>query len=144
MNISTSHTVHKLSNEMNRVAAIVLKRHLNLSYSHFYFLFTAKELVNPTQHALATAVGYSDAAISKMTNSLKEEGFVTVGIDPTHKHRRLVLLTAKGEDIVRDALLLLDQCFSDVANRAAVSEVHYRALTEKLITALVQKRKESV
>lgn len=139
MEISTAHSIHRLTTEMNRAAENTLQTGLGLSYGRFYFLFVMNDLGQATQHAIASALGYSDPAVSNMVSELVKEDIVTVQVDPSHRRRRLVTLTSKGKQLIEQSMQLLDDCFTDIARAAHVDEAVYAALTEQLITALHQK-----
>ena len=139
MNQSTSSAVHQLNIEMNRVADRVLQAELDVSYSRFYCLLNVQQYGGGTQHDIATAMGYSDPAISKMLGELSESGYVEVTKDPRHGRRRIVELTAEGQEIVSKSLELLDECFADAVRIAGVSEAVYYKQTQALIAAMKQK-----
>jgi len=144
MKHSAAYTIHLLNAEMDRTADRLLHQKLNISYNRFYFLFVINELSTPTQHAIATALGYSDPAVSTMLAELTKIDLVSVTVDPKHARRRVVTLTNKGRQTIRVALDLLDACFRDVAMRAGVDEAVFGAQANKLYAALVQKNEEII
>lgn len=141
MQVSTSYSVHKLNAAMNKMADKTLQAESGITYARFYFLFVVSQNNNCTQHSIATALGYSDAAVSKMVQEVIHDGLITVITDPAHKRRRLVTLTPAGEDIVAQSITLLDNCFSDVIKAAQIDENTYIAFTERLTTTLTDKIK---
>ncbi len=136
MNISSSYLVHKLALDMDRAADKLLQKELSISYARFYFLFVLSTSGEMSQHAMAKTLGYSDPAVSNMIAEIGKDGLVQAMTDPLHRRRRLVAITAEGDAIVAKGMRLLDDCFSDVALKAEISELEYAALTQRLITAL--------
>lgn len=140
MNESPAYLLHKLALDLDRAADKLLQQKLAISYARFSFLLALSSLKEATQHALASQLGCSDPAVSNMVSELVKAGLVRVIIDPTHQRRRLVSNTPEGEAIVKDAVMILDNCFSDVAIKAEVDEKAYSLLTQQLSDALAQKQ----
>lgn len=144
MEYSTSSLIHQLNIEMNRVADRMLRNHISLSYSRFYFLFHIFQSKSLSQHDLAVAMGYSDPAVSRMLAELSGAGLVEAVPDPQHKRRRIARLTTNGTHTVHSALDLLDNCFADAIGRTNVDEGVYARNTAALIEAMKHKNKESL
>lgn len=136
--------MHQLNVEMNRVADRTLSSDVGISYSRFYCLLHVYQSPGATQHDLAVAMGYSDPAISKMVGELGAECLVEVTVDPAHKRRRIVRLTAEGERVVQRCLELLDECFTTAIAQAGVDEAAYAEHTRALLLAMQHKNKENI
>ncbi|MFC4453518.1 MarR family winged helix-turn-helix transcriptional regulator [Deinococcus sonorensis] len=137
---STSYLLHRLVAELDRAADRLLRAHFGISYSRALFLFALHEHGTVTQHELATALGYSDPAISTMVQSLIRDGHVETARSPEHGRKRLVTLTPQGRAFVAQGRHLLDDRFNDLVLQAGVDLQHYRALTQQLFQALTGQR----
>lgn len=136
---SLAYSLHKLVLEMDRAADRVLRESFGISYKRAYFLFTLRRVGPVSQHDLATALGYSDPAVSTMVLELKKAGFVTVTKSPEHGRKRLVALTPRTEAQVREGMKLMDAHFSRVVARAKIDVREYRDATRKLYKVIAAK-----
>lgn len=142
MDETTADLLQRLVYELDRAADRVLRAQFGISYSRARFLFALLRRGTVTQHDLATALGYSDPAISTMVQSLAEDGYVQTVRSPDHGRKRLVSLTPKGSDVVTRGRQMLDDEFSELVKTAEIDLGHYTALTQKLHRALVTKEIE--
>ncbi len=95
-----------------------------------------------TQHELAVALGYSDPAVSTMLVELAKDGYIQTTKSPEHARKRLVTITAKGNEVVAQGRHLLDSHFDQLMVIADIDAQHYRELTERLHQALIAKMKK--
>lgn len=141
---SLAYSLHKLVVEMDRSADRVLQEAFGMSYRRAHFLFTLRRVGPVSQHDLATALGYSDPAVSTMILELKKAGLVTATKSPEHGRKRLVALTSRAEARVAEGMKLLDAHFSKVVARAKIDVRQYRDATHQLYEAIMEKeRRES-
>lgn len=139
---SIPYLLHRLVSELNRSADRILRAHSGMSYSRALFLIVLQQRGTLTQHELATALGYSDPAVSTMLLELAREGYVEIAPSPEHGRKRLVTLTPKGNAAVDEGRWLLDVRFSRLMSAAGVDAQHYRELTEQIYNALTRPEKE--
>jgi len=137
---STSYLLHKLVFDLDRSADRLLRSHFGISYRRALFLFTLQPHGTITQHELATALGYSDPAISTMLKGLVLDGYVQTALSPEHGRKRLVSLTPKGSDLVAQGRQMLDDKFNELMTQAGVDLKHYTELTQRVSQALVGPR----
>ncbi|SMB84164.1 MarR family winged helix-turn-helix transcriptional regulator [Deinococcus hopiensis] len=140
MTESASYLLHRLVFELDRAADRLLRSHFGISYSRALFLFMLQHHGTVTQHELATALGYSDPAISTMLKGLIQDGYVQVVPSPEHARKRLVSLTPQGSHFVAQGRKLLDGKFDELMTQAGVDLQHYADLTQRLNQALVGQR----
>lgn len=142
MDSSLSYLLGKLMFGLDRAADKLLQAHLGISYKRSLFLLVLHQSGTVTQHELAVALGYSDPAVSTMLVELAKDGYVQTAPSPEHGRKRLVTLTPKGKEIVRQGRQLLDAHFDRLVEIAGIDAQLYRELTERLHQALMTKMKE--
>ena len=137
MNDKPEYWLHRLVMQMDRVADKLLLESVGMSYKRCQVLAVLQHCGTITQHELAVKLGHSDPAVSKMLMELSKDELITVKIDPKHARKRLVTLTAKGDEITTKGTMMLNAHFSEVIKKAEVDAVQYTELTKKLFDALV-------
>jgi DNA-binding MarR family transcriptional regulator len=142
MNNSLAYLLGKLMFELDRAADQLLRTHVGISYRRFLFLTVLGHCGTVTQHELAVALGYSDPAVSTMLVELAKDDYITTTKSPEHARKRLVTITAKGNEVVAKGRSLLDSRFDQLMEDAGVDAEHYHKLTEQIYQALVAKMKE--
>ena len=142
MDNSLAYLVGKLMFEIDRAADQLLQTHVGISYRRFLFLTVLQQCGTVTQHELAVALGYSDPAVSTMLVELAKGGYIQTTKSPEHARKRLVTITAKGNEVVAQGRQLLDSHFDQLMVAAGVDAQHYSELTEQLYQALVTKMKK--
>jgi len=140
MNESPAYLLHKLTAEMDRTADKLLRLHFGVSYKRALFLLVLCKQNTITQHELATALGYSDPAVSAMLVELIREGYVTAEPSPEHGRKRLVNITPKGASFVDKGKRFLDSHFNELMARASIDIQQYSEQTERLYQALAKKK----
>jgi len=131
--------LHRLVFELDRSADRLLRARFAISYRRARFLFALQARGTVTQHDLATALGFSDPAISTMVQSLAEDGYVQTARSPDHGRKRLVSLTPEGIDIVTKGRRMLDDEFNALVRSAKIDLQHYTEETQTLYQTLVRK-----
>jgi DNA-binding MarR family transcriptional regulator len=134
---SPSYLLHRLVFALDRGADRLLRTHLAISYQRLLFLAILQHHGTMTQHELAVAMGYSDPAISTMLRELARDSLVQIAPSPTHGRRRLVSLTPRGREVVTAGRRFLDERFAELLRAAGVDGEQYRALTERILRALL-------
>lgn len=142
MGYSLSYLVGKLAFELDRAADQLLQEQVGISYRRFLFLTVLQHTGTVTQHELAVALGYSDPAVSTMLVELAKDGYIKTTQSPEHGRKRLVTITAKGNQIVAQGRKLLDAHFDQLLLIAGVDAAYFRDLTERLHEALITKMKK--
>jgi len=142
MDNSLAYLLGKLMFEIDRAADQLLQTQVGISYRRFLFLTVLQQCGTVTQHELAVALGYSDPAVSTMLVELAKDGHIQTTKSPEHARKRLVTITAKGNEVVAQGRQLLDSHFDQLLVLADIDAQHYRELSERLHQALITKMKK--
>jgi DNA-binding MarR family transcriptional regulator len=137
MNNKPEYWLHRLVMQMDRVADRLLLENLGMSYKRCQVLAVLQHCGTITQHELAVNLGHSDPAVSKMLIELSKDELITVKIDPKHARKRLVTLTAKGNELTAKGMAILNAHFNGVIQKAGIDASQYTELTKKLFDALI-------
>jgi DNA-binding MarR family transcriptional regulator len=127
---------------LDRASDRLLQAHVGISYRRFLFLTVLEHSGTVTQHELATALGYSDPAVSLMLVELAKEDYVRIAATPSHGRKRLVTITPRGSAVVAEGRRLLDRRFDQLAASAGVDLHQLRDITERLQHALTSSAQE--
>ena len=138
MNEPLTHLLHKSVWLMDRYADALLAQHFQLSFSRFYVLAVLGSIEPTTQHGLASCLGYSDAAVSRMVAALQEDGLLTQRNDPQHGRKHVIALTEKGQDILAKCNELLEREFDGMLVRASLDKETVRATMQGIRDQLEQ------
>ena len=128
--------------ELDRAADHLLRTRVGISYKRALFLIVLQYCGTVTQHELAVALGYSDPAVSTMLVELAKDGYVAITKSETHRRKRLVAITPKGNEVVARGRQLLDAHFHQLMARAGVDAQQLRDTTERLYQALMKTEEE--
>jgi DNA-binding MarR family transcriptional regulator len=137
---STSFKLHQLVFALDRSADRLLREKFGISHKRGLFLVVLQG-GRMTQHELATALGYTDPAVSAMLVPLAKDGYVVVEVSPDHKRKRLVSVTARGRRLAIRARAFMDETFEDLLKRAGVESRLYGELTERIFHQLAGNRR---
>ena len=133
-----THLMHKSIWLMDRFADALLTKHFQLSFSRFYVLAILGTIEPTTQHGLASCLGYSDAAVSRMVGALQEEGLLSQIDDPQHGRKHVVALTKEGREILAKCNDLLEREFDALLGRAALDKEEVRHAMQSIGDQLAQ------
>ena len=116
-----------------------MKCYVNILVFHITArLVTLREMPGATQHQLALALSYTDAAVSLMLGELIKAGFVSVTIDPAHRRKKRVELTAEGVRLADKTHAFLSQKFDNFMAASSIDVAQFN----KMITQLYGAAKE--
>jgi DNA-binding MarR family transcriptional regulator len=141
---SLGYRLHKLVGNLDRAADKLLRAHLGLSYQRALFLLALQQCGTVTQHELAVALGYSDAAVSTMLLELAHEGYVQTAPSPEHGRKRLVTITPNGSAAIAAGRQLLDGRLDALLVAAGVDAQHFGELIDRVSSALGAKIEEEM
>lgn len=131
-----SFDLHLLTTRLDRAADRLLREAHGLSYSRFLALLLVNELGNPTQRALAEALGVSEPSVSRMTEVLGANEQLRAAPDAEGGNRRRLHLTSTGRELVQQCRELLECRFAGLVERSGVSYADYAHQTRSLLAAL--------
>jgi DNA-binding MarR family transcriptional regulator len=132
-----SFDLNRLVAKINRLANTYLLDHYQISFSRFNLLAMVNDLNQATQHQIAVNLQVSDAVVSRMLIGLKQEGLVTVEIDPNHHRKRIVRLTTKGGKIVHSAGAQLEKHFIGYVKQSGVNPMQLLSDVNKINRQLI-------
>jgi DNA-binding MarR family transcriptional regulator len=128
--------LHRLTHALDRAADQILRSTLGLSYRRFLALLLVNELSEPTQRALAGALGITEPSTSRMAAVLAEAGYLRASTARRGGNRRRLELTPAGKEIVARSHALLEERFADLVRRSEVPYEIYSRYTRALLVAL--------
>lgn len=131
-----SFDLHRLTHRLDTAADRLLDSTLGLSYRRFLALLLIGELREPTQRALAEALGVTEPSASRMTAVLADAGYVETTTVPGRGNRRRLQLTPAGKEAVARSRELLERRFADLVDRSGVPYEAYSRHTRALLDAL--------
>lgn len=128
--------LHRLTHRLDQAADRILGDELGLSYRRFLTLLLVGELTEPTQRALANALGITEPSASRMAAVLADAGYLEAGTASQGGNRRRLRLTATGKELVARSRELLEHRFADLVARSGVPYATYSQHTRALLAAL--------
>jgi DNA-binding MarR family transcriptional regulator len=137
MNNSVVKKLHQFVFRLDKVADKMLKKELGISYRRAVFLVTLLDEGAMSQHELATALGYSDPAVSSLLIELIKSKYVTAIDDPNHGRKRIVSLTDDGTVLAQKLATYLDGSFNRLARFAGIDERAYGDANDRLLKTLI-------
>jgi len=111
---------------------------LGLTYSRYLTLLTIERLGETTQRAIADAMRLTEPAVSRTTRALQADGHVATDAQAGAGNRRAVRLTPAGQALVGTAADQLEAAFGTLLEAAGLRSSDVLALTEPLITTLLE------
>jgi MarR family transcriptional regulator, lower aerobic nicotinate degradation pathway regulator len=125
-----------LTVQLNSVSAAIGARaaakvaRLGLDQRTTAVLFAVAELGRPSQQEIAVHTGIDRTTVSKTVDRLEEDRLVVRRIDPRHRRRHALELTASGTRTLERVQQLLAEC--DAEFLTALSETEQRQLARIL------------
>jgi DNA-binding MarR family transcriptional regulator len=113
-----------------------LEQRFSISFKRFYVLVALSACEPTTQHSLASRLGYSDAAVSRMLQHLTDDNLVDVRQDPSHGRKHVARLTSQGRALTQQCAVFLEQTFTDDLERTGIDASRYLSDTNKIIKLL--------
>ncbi|MGL5927807.1 MAG: MarR family winged helix-turn-helix transcriptional regulator [Dermatophilaceae bacterium] len=130
-----AHDLHRLVALMDRRAeSLLAEAGTGLTFRRFLTLVHVAELDGPTQRDLATGMGSTEAATSRMVAGLAREGLLQVR--PAGGNRRELRLTTDGSARLRLAGEVLGDRFTALVRGQGLDPGELHATVRKLVTAL--------
>jgi DNA-binding MarR family transcriptional regulator len=135
MSTRLTYDLHLLTARLDRAADRALQAEQGISYSRFLALVAMARGAG-SQRELATWLGVTEPSVSRMTGVLAEDGLITVDPVPRGGNRRLLQLTAKGQETFQRGAELLERRFAELVERCSIPYDEYAVYTRRLIDAL--------
>lgn len=105
---------------MSKHADRILQQHFNMTYSWFVCLAALSSVEPTSQHALARALSYSDAAVSRLLHKLVAASLVLSEVSAVHGRKNIIKLSDEGREALMQATELLESEFSRALKDAGV------------------------
>lgn len=139
---SAAYLLGRLMFALDRASDRLLQAQVGISYKRFLFLTVLQHCGTVTQHELAVALGYSDPAVSTMLVELVKDGYLQTIPSKEHGRKRLVTITAHGNEVVAQGRRVLDAHFDQLTVMAGVDAQHLYDIAGRLYQALKTKTQE--
>lgn len=136
MDGALSFDLHALTSRLDRAADRILRSEYDISYRRFLALYLVTQLEEPTQRALAEALGVTEPSVSRMTGVLADSSYLDTGSDTAQGNRRSLSLTPEGKELVERCHDLLEHHFTRLVEHSGVPYGEYAGHTRMLLTAL--------
>jgi len=136
MQETPTYTLHKLVFALDRSADMLLRSQFDISYSRALILVVLKETPGVTQHQLAQELGHTDPAVSAMLTELTKEGYVTSQVSASHKRKKEVHLTPRGQELADKMYNYLSGKFESLLETAGIDAKLYHQMTKQIYAAL--------
>ncbi len=98
---------------------------LGLSLPQFMLLMSVENKSECSQSEIAQARGLTEAAVSRMVNTVMEKGWMTRVENPDNRRKHTLKLTLRGEEMLEKAAAVvkanLDQVFSGLSEAERVT-----------------------
>ncbi len=130
-----SYELHKLTARLDRVADGLLREAAGVSYARFLALFAVREC-SGTQRDMARWLGLSEPSASRMVRILADDGVLEVKTLVGQGNRRLVQLTAEGDELIDRCGELLEARFEAFVKLCGVDYRSYQEQTRRLLGKL--------
>lgn len=134
MERNLSFNLHVLTARLDRAADRLLRAEHDVSYRRFLALTLVNELDDPTQRALADALGVTEPSVSRMTAVLAADGLLDV--ESAGGRRKRLRLTDAGARLVASVQRDLEDRFADLVAKSGVPYREYAEQTESLLATL--------
>ncbi len=133
-----AYRLHTLVSRLDESADRLLSEFHGTTYTRFLTLVTVDALGAPTQAELATSMGVSAPAASRMVQALAEAGLLSPDRTPGSGNRRALRLTDDGRTLVTQGGALLERAFDTLLDAAGLDASEVLAVTDPLLSVLVQ------
>jgi DNA-binding MarR family transcriptional regulator len=133
-----AYRLHTLVSRLDEAADRLLGDAFGTTYTRFLGLVTVAALGTPTQTELATSLGVSAPAASRMVQTLVEAGLLVADRTPGTGNRRALRLTEEGRRLVTEGGALLERSFDTLLAVAGLTTGEVLAVTDPLLTVLLQ------
>src|SRR5699024_3075409 len=135
-----SFDLHALTSKLDRAADRILRSERDISYRRFLALYLVTQLDEPTQRALAEALGVTEPSVSRMTGVLADAGYLDTGSAVAQGNRRRLRLTQAGAELVTGCRELLEHHFTRLVESSGVPYDDYAEYTRMLLRTLDPQR----
>lgn len=132
--------ISKLITMIARGNTIYLNHHLEdfeINATQLHLLFEISHQCDINQEKIAERCNINKGSVARSIRKLEEKELITRQIDDANRRQNKISLTAKGEDVLKESIELLNQWESKVFNDNIIEkEALQNALKEILINTI--------
>lgn len=130
--IATGYLLVHTATILMRQSDQVLQERLGIGMSQLKLLMILEDSPSIRQRKLAECLGQTEASVSRQIKLLQDKGLLSVRINPKSRREHLTMPTAKGQQLTRAALEILEQYHTPTF--AALDERSRKQLQDMLVT----------
>jgi DNA-binding MarR family transcriptional regulator len=107
-NHSIGYLLHHISAVLARHSDQILQEQLGVGFSQFKILLILQQKSGVQQKQIATALGQTEASISRQIKLLQDGSLLTSTVHPSNRRRHIIRLTPKGLKVIDRAMQILN------------------------------------
>lgn len=115
--------LHSLMFAMDKIADVLLRKELNITYSKFLVLMSVGYCPNKSQKCIADHLDHTEAAVSRQVSNLEKDGLVKIKLNNDNKREKLVDITKKGEGLLEKSFEILSKATDNLLSTLSKKEV---------------------
>jgi DNA-binding MarR family transcriptional regulator len=127
---SIGYLLHHISAVLARNSDQILQEQLGIGFSQFKILLILQQKSGVQQKQIATALGQTEASISRQIRLLQDSSLLTSMVNPNNRRKHIIQLTPKGLKVVERAMQILNGYHAPVFAR--LNEKQQNQLVEML------------
>jgi DNA-binding MarR family transcriptional regulator len=112
-----SYLLQHLSEVLAKQHDHVLQKQLEIGFSQYKILMVLEWNPRIQQRTIATALGQTEASISRQIKLLKNKGLLATRLDPTNRRRHITAPTTLGMQVTEAATALMRRSFGPEFDR---------------------------
>lgn len=105
---SIGYLLHHISAVLARNSDQILQEQLGIGFSQFKILLILQQKSGVQQKQIATALGQTEASISRQIRLLEDSGLLTSTVHPNNRRQHIIRLTPKGLKVIDRAMQILN------------------------------------
>lgn len=105
---SIGYLLHHISAVLARNSDQILQEQLGIGFSQFKILLILQQKSGVQQKQIATALGQTEASISRQIRLLQDSGLLTSTVHPNNRRQHIIRLTPKGLKVIDRAMQILN------------------------------------
>lgn len=125
--------MHHLASVLSRQSDEALQQRLGIGFSQFKILMCLGEGGVVRQRQIAECLGQTEASVSRQIRLLHDKGLLKSAVSPTNRREHITDLTAKGQRIVSEAFIILNEYHQPLFDRLGSSQLeHFQSILSSM------------